>query len=218
MGIFDRIRSSIRGRAEEVVSGLEKSNPEAVYDAAITTTQQHVSDQREHAAALIARRDRQAERLAAMAREAESVLAALMRAVEENDDDTALVLQVRKSELDEQIEALAADLASLDAQAEDAKRAARELKDGAKELKSERDRSLAALAVAQSQIALQEASSGLATTPDARGLDSVRESIDRLQSQAGISEASAARDRALERAADSSARRQLEELKKARKP
>jgi phage shock protein A len=215
MGIFDRIRNGFRGRVEQTIEKLEQDNPDAVYSAAIESTKASVIDHREAVAAMMQQRTRLTERVTQMEREAASVIAALNEAVDEGDDDTALVLQMRKIELEEQLESTRADLAQLTEQLDTAKQAMVSLKDGAKQLERERDRKLAQLAAAEATIAVQEANSGLSEEPAARALGSVRESIDRLSSRAGLDDG--VTNKALGKASDLAARAQLEELKKKHK-
>jgi phage shock protein A len=215
MGIFDRIRNGLRGRVEQTIEKLEQDNPDAVYSAAIETTKESVVDHREAVAAMLQRRNRLVERVEQMERESAGVLAALHEALDEGDDDTALVLQMRRGELDEQLETARAEVASLTEQVEAGKQAMISLKDGAKQLERERDRKLAQLAAVEATLAVQEANSGLSDVPAARALGSVRESIERLSSRAGLDDGATAK--ALGKAADLSARAQLEELKKQRK-
>jgi phage shock protein A len=215
MGIFDRIRNGLRGRVEQTIEKLEQENPDAVYSAAIEATKASAIDHREAVAAMVQQRNRLTERIAQMERESAQVFAALNEAMDEGDDDTALVLQMRRGELDEQLELARAELASLDEQVDAAKHAMVSLKDGAKQLERERDRKLAQLAAVEATLAVQEANSGLSDVPAARALGSVRESIERLSSRAGLDDG--ATTKALGKASDLAARAQLEELKKKHK-
>jgi phage shock protein A len=216
MGLFDRIRSRIRGSMDRAVEGLEQQNPEAVYQAAIEAARASIAEHRSRAASLVGQRDRLVERVEALEREAAATTAALHEAVDEGDDDTALVLQVRSSELAEEVEVRRAERDLASEAAATAQAAVAEIKDGVRKLEAERDRQLASLAVSKASLDIQEANSGLGADPGARALDSVREAIDRLDSAADPTGAGARPRLAAKATAELSARAQLEQLKRQR--
>lgn len=224
MGIFDRIRDGIRGRLDRTVEGIEQRNPEAVYTSAIETARASAVEHRSRAAAIAQHRNAAAERVEKLEREEAQLGVALDEALDEGDDDTALVLQVRRGEIAEQLEIRRAELASLTDEADAARQAVGELQEGIGRLERERDLALAQLASSSAMIDVQEAASGVSDTPHTRALQTVRESIERLEGRADPGwldeEGNSVRGRADalgKKAAALTAQQQLEQLKRKRR-
>lgn len=224
MGVFDRIRQGVKGAAERVVRGVEERNPEAVYTSAIDGQVEATAALRERVAGLAVQRDREAERIAALEREEASLAAALAGALDEGDEDTALVLQVRRGEVADELEGCRARLLEWSAQVEEGKAGLATAKDGVGALRREKDVGLAQRAAAEAAIHIQETVSGLGTDPQSRALASVRESVEVLESRAHArwrdSDGESVRGRAEalgRKASEADARDQLEALKKQRK-
>jgi phage shock protein A len=132
----------------------------------------------------------------------------------------ALILLQRKNELEKAIEGLQADKVKVEAQANDAKNALVQFKGEIDKLKRERDEMLAKKATADARIKIQESLEGLSTDADIKALEGVREHISQLQAQADVGseiqgESLDARLKKIkEKTADSTARSQLDEMKR----
>lgn len=221
MGIFDRIRQGVKGAAENAVRGVEERNAEAVYLSAIEGQVEATAELRGRVASIAVQRDREAERIAGLEREDEQLAAGLRAALDEDDDDTALVLQVRRGEVADELETRRARLAELVGQVEALKAGLATAKEGTAALKREKDVALAQKAAAEAAIHIQDAMSGLGTDPQTRALNSVREAVEVLESRAhpgwrdADGESVRGRAEALGRkAAEQSARDQLATLKR----
>ncbi len=222
MGIFATIRNNVRHKLHSVVEGVEQRNVAAVYEAAIESAIQHTSDYKDRLAGLVVMRDRTADELAVHEADLKQVMAGVEGAVAEGDDDTAVVLLTRKEELAAVLEDKARLLTTLTEQVEDAKRNLAELRAGVPALQREKEEALANHALAEARIDIQDTLSGLSDQAHIRGLNSVRESIDRLEAQANPgyldSEGNSVRGRAEamgRKAKEDAARAQLEALKRA---
>ena len=221
MGIFDRVKSGVRGKAEGLVRGVEERNPEAVFDAAVEGQVARMAELKDRTAAVMVRRQREADKVAGLEREAAQLMEALRGALDEGDEETALVLQVRRQEVEAAQEEGLRTVASLEEQVEALKAGLVAAQDGARALRHEKDGALAQLGMAQAMIDVQEATDGLGTSAQARSLDSVRSSIERLQATAHEgwrdADGNSVRGKAEalgRKAGEQSARDQLAELKR----
>ncbi len=222
MGIFQRIRDNLSQQLNQVVDGVERRNVAAVYESAIDHAIQQLAEHKGRIASLVVMRDRTTEEVAALETELEQVVAGVQGAVAQDDDDTALVLLTRKEELTTERSDKARLLADLTDQLEGATAGQKELKEGVQALTREKERAVANHALAEARIDVDEALTGLSDQAHIRGLHSVRESIGRLERQANPGrvdgEGKRVRGRAEamgRKAAEASARDQLEALKRA---
>jgi len=222
MGIFQRIRDNLRQQLNQVVDGVEQRNVAAVYESAIENAIQHLAEHKSRIAGLVVMRDRTTDEVTALETELKQVVAGVQGSVAEGDDDTALVLLARKEELTTELSDKARLLTDLADQVEGATAGQKELREGVQALKREKETAVANHALAEAQIDIDEATTGLSDQAHIRGLDSVRESIGRLERQANPgyidSEGKSVRGRAEamgRKAAEASAREQLEALKEA---
>ena len=132
----------------------------------------------------------------------------------------ALVLIQKKDELTSQIAELQITLEKNAAEAEESKRSLIAFQGEIESLKREKDQMLARKATAEARIQIQETLDGLSTEADIRALENVRENIEKLQAEAEIGaeiEGDSLDDKLekiREKAADSNAQAQLDELKK----
>jgi len=223
MGIFRSIRNDLRQRLTAVVEGVEQRNVAAVYESAIAAAEAKAAEFRERLAGLVVMRDRASEELQALQAEQQRVVHSVQEAVRDGDDDTALVLIARRDDLTREVEAKAQLLDELTARVEEAKGELAELRAGVPKLRREKEEKVAQQALAATQIEVQEATSGLSDQAHVRGLASVREDIGRLERQADPgyldAEGNSVRGRAEamgRRAAEQSARAQLEAMKRQR--
>ncbi|TNE88380.1 MAG: PspA/IM30 family protein [Deltaproteobacteria bacterium] len=220
MGFFDRIANVWRGFLSLWVSDLEARNPEAVYEAAIDERVRKHRDLKKAVSGIVYLRNKLSNELEEKEAELREVMNQLPIAIEEGEDDVALVLIQKKDELTGQIEHLSAELAKVSDQAEEAKAGLLEFQSEIEKLKREKEEMLAKKANAEARISIQETLDGLSTEADIKALENVREQINKTQAEADIGseiqgdslDAKLKKIRA--KAQDSSARNQLEEMKR----
>jgi len=220
MGFFDRLANIWRGFLSLWVSDIESRNPEAVYEAAIDERVRKHRELKKAVSGIVYLRNKLSTELESKERELKDVMTELPVAIEEGEDDAALVLIQKKDELTSQIESLSEELKKVSDQAEDAKAGLLTFQAEIEKLKREKEQMVAKKANAEARIQIQETLDGLSTDADVKALDNVREHISKLQAEADIGSElqgdslDAKLKRIKEKAANHSAQGQLDELKK----
>ena len=220
MGFFDRIANVWRGFISLWVSDIENRNPEAVYEAAIDERVRKHRDLKKAVSGIVYLRNKLSTELEAKERDLKEVMTQLPIAIEDGEDEVALVLIQKKDELTAKIESLAHELSKVSDQAEEAKTGLLAFQAEIEKLKREKEQMLAAKANAEARITIQESLDGLSTEADVKALDNVREGIQKLQAEADIGSEiqgdslDAKLAKIKEKAANSSARAQLAEMKR----
>jgi len=220
MGFFDRLANVWRGFVSLWISDIENRNPEAVYESAIDERVRKHRELKKAVSGIVYLRNKLSTELEQKERELKDVMQQIPVAVEDGEDEVALVLIQKKDELTRNIEAISTELSKVSEQAEEAKRGLIQFQAEIEKLKREKDEMLAKKANAEARIQIQETLDGLSTEADIKALDGVREHINKLQAEADIGseiqgdslDTKLAKIR--EKAADSSARAQLDEMKK----
>jgi len=220
MGFFDRLSNVWRGFLSLWVSDIENRNPEAVYESAIDDRIHKHRDLKKAVSGIVYLRNKLSTELESKERDLREVMTQLPIAIEEGEDEVAIVLIQRKDELTSGIERLSAELKKVSDQAEDAKAGLLEFQGDIEKLKREKDQMLAAKANAEARIQIQETLDGLSTDADVKALDNVREHIQKMQAEADIGtemkgqslDAKLAKIKG--KAANSNARSQLAEMKR----
>ncbi len=220
MSTFDRIGNVVKGKASLAAGNVERANPKAVYESAIENRKASLAEFKSAAAGLAVRRNRIAHQLEALQNELKPLMVGVAAALEDGDDDTALVLEQRRQEVAGSIELKSAALLSVTEQVEETKRGLQQFREQIEALVQERDRALAKLSVAEAQIEMDELTSGFSDQTSVRALNNVRESVQRLKAKAHAGyldeEGNSIRGRAEamgRKAAEQSARDQLAALK-----
>ena len=220
MGFFDRLANVWRGFLSLWVSGIENRNPEAVYESAIDERVRKHRELKKAVSGIVYLRNKLSNELEQMERELKDVMTQLPIALEDGEDDVALVLIQKKDELTGKIESHSADLKKVSDQAEEAKSGLLAFQSEIEKLKREKEQMLAAKANAEARIRIQDTLDGLSTDADVKALDGVREHISKLQAEADIGSEiqgdslDAKLSKIKEKAANSSARAQLAEMKR----
>ena len=223
MRVFARLRNLVRGVLAQWLGRRERNNPAAVYEAAIQERIEQYGKLRQAAAGVLYMRNKLSKELEVKAIELRRVGAQLDLAVDRDDDDAALALINRRDWLGAEVERVTADLAELTTEAEDAKKNLIGFQTDIERLREEKVRMVARLANAKARLRLQETLAGLSPDADIRALESVREHIQRIVEEARLNRD--VRNGDLERRlgkirtdeAESSARQQLDELKRSRR-
>lgn len=220
MGFFDRLANVWRGFLSLWVSDIETRNPEAVYEAAIDERVRKHRELKKAVSGIVYLRNKLSTELESKERELKEVMTQLPVAIEDGEDEVALVLIQKKDELTTQIESLSAELSKVSDQAEDAKAGLLSFQAEIEKLKREKEQMLAKKANAEARIQIQETLDGLSTDADVKALDNVREHIQKMQAEADIGSEiqgeslDAKLAKIKEKAANSSARAQLAEMKR----
>ncbi|TVQ87248.1 MAG: PspA/IM30 family protein [Deltaproteobacteria bacterium] len=220
MGFFARIGNIWKGFLSLWVSDLETRNPEAVYEAAINERVQRHKDLKKAVSGIVYLRNKTSAELEEKEAALKEVMMQLPVAVEEGEDEVALLLIQRKDELTGEIESLSDELKKIHDQAEDAKNSLLAFQSEIEKLRRERDQMMAKKANAEARIQINETLDGLSTESDIKALDNVRTHVNKLQAEADIGtelkegSLDAKLSRIREKAANSSARAQLEAMKK----
>ena len=220
MGFFDRLSNVWRGFLSLWVSDIENRNPEAVYESAIDERVRKHRELKKAVSGIVYLRNKLSTELETKERSLKEVMTQLPIAIEDGEDEVALVLIQKKDELATDIERLSHELNKVSDQAEEAKSGLLEFQGDIQKLKREKDQMLAAKANAEARIQIQETLDGLSTDADVKALDNVREHIDKLKAEADIGselqgeslDAKLAKIKG--KAANSSARAQLSEMKR----
>ena len=121
MGFFDRIANVWRGFLSLWVSDIESRNPEAVYEAAIDERVRKHRELKKAVSGIVYLRNKLSTELESKERELKEVMAQLPVAIDDGEDEVALVLIQKKDELTTSIETLSAELKKVSEQAEEAK-------------------------------------------------------------------------------------------------
>ncbi len=221
-GFFARIGNLWSGFLSLFVGNLEKQNPEAVYEAAINARKEQYKDLKKAVSGIIVLRNRLSAELEEKSKTVADLDLQITTAVEQDEDDVALVLLQRKEELSARVTEIEGELTKAREEAEAAKASIVSFQAEIQKLERERDSMMAKMENAEARIQIQETLSGLSMQADIKALDNVRDHIDRLQAEADVSteigdaEIGRKLDRIKKAAGTASARAQLEALKKAR--
>jgi phage shock protein A len=220
-GFFGRLSNLWRGFLSLWISDVERKNPEIAYENAINSMIEKYSGLKRATAAIIRRREELEQRHAAQAKELLQTNADLETAVETNQDDLALVLIQRKTQLETEVTELANDMQAAMQDADAAKTSLLQIQTEIKKLKAEKDAMLAKLQSAQARIRIQEQLEGISVEGEVKALDNVRDHIRTTVAQANLNKelAESSLDTKLatlrEKSGDVAARKQLEQLKAA---
>jgi phage shock protein A len=227
-----RVRSPL-ARLHNLVTGLfsswvrdrENESPRAVYEQAIAQRIQQYQHLKEAVAGILYLRAKLegeiGERRADLARLHDD----LKRAVRKGDDELALQLVHHKQRLVDDLERSEGELGTLRDEAETAKENLLSFREEIRGLEREKGRAVAMAAGAQARRRVRAAIEGLSVDADVRALESVREHVSRLASEAHLDRELAqagempARLREIrEEARHEAARQELEEIKRNMQP
>jgi phage shock protein A len=220
MGFFSRVTNVWKGFLALFVSDLENNNAEAVYESAIEERIKRHRDLKKAVSGIVYLRNKLQGELEEKQKLLAEITQQLPVAIEEGEDEAALVLIQKKDELSTQISEIQAELEKVSEQAEEAKSGLVSFQGEIEKLKREKHEMLAKKANAEARIQIQETLDGLSTEADIRALDNVREGINKLQAEADVGSELAEDnlDAKLEeikaKTTTASAKSQLEEMKK----
>ena len=220
MGFFSRIGNWFSGIMSLFVSDLEKKSPEAIYESAIEARIQKHRELKKAVSGIVYLRNKLDTDLQTKQKALSEIQTQIPVAIEEGEDEAALVLIQKKDELAASITEIQAELGRVSAQAEDAKKGLIAFQGEIEELKREKHEMLAKKANAEARIQIQETLDGLSTDADIRALENVRESIEKTAAEADVGaeiqedSLDSKLEEIKEKAQSASARAQLDEMKK----
>ena len=220
MGFFDRLANIWRGFLSLWVSDIESRNPEAVYESAIDDRVRKHRDLKKAVSGIVYLRNKLSTELESKERELKEVMGQLPVAIDDGEDEVALLLIQKKDELTAQIAQIRIELEKVSAQAEEAKTGLVAFQGEIEKLKREKAEMMAKKANAEARIQIQETLDGLSTDADIKALENVREGIHKLQAEADVGgeikgeSLDAKLIKIKSKAASASARQQLDEMKK----
>jgi len=220
MGFFSRVTNVWKGFLALFVSDLENNNAEAVYESAIEERIKRHRELKKAVSGIVYLRNKLQGELEEKQKLLAEIIQQLPVAIEEGEDEAALVLIQKKDELSTQISEIQTELEKVSEQAEEAKSGLVSFQGEIEKLKREKHEMLAKKANAEARIQIQETLDGLSTEADIRALDNVREGINKLQAEADVGSELAEDDldAKLEeikaKTSTASAKKQLDEMKK----
>ncbi|MCK6503009.1 PspA/IM30 family protein [Myxococcota bacterium] len=220
MGFFDRLANVWKGFLSLWISDIENKNPEAVYESAIEERIKKHRELKKAVSGIVFLRNKTQAELEAKEKELAEIQVQIPVAVEEGEDEAALVLIERRDALVASIAGLQGELEKVSAQAEDAKEGLVAFQAEIEKLRREKEEMLAKRANAEARIQIRETLDGLSTDADIKALDNVRESIHKLQAEADVSteigadSLDAKLKKIKSKAANATAKNELEEMKK----
>ncbi len=222
VGFFARLGNLWSGFLSLFVGNLEKQNPEAVYEAAINARKEKYKELKKAVSGIIVQRNKLSAELTEKSKLVADLDLQIAAAVDQEEDDVALVLLQRKEELTTRLAELDAQLERAKEEAESAKTSIVAFQAEIEKLEREKDSMLAKKEHAEARIQIQETLSGMSMDADIKALDGVRDHIERIHAEAdvsteiGDSDLNAKLDKIKKQAGTANARAQLEALKKAR--
>jgi phage shock protein A len=220
MGFFDRIGNLWKGFLSLWISDLETGNPEAVYEAAIEERIKKHRELKKAVSGIVYLRNKLQTELESKEKALKEIQFQIPIAVEEGEDEAALVLIQKKDELTKAVGSIQAELSKVRIQADESKKGLISFQAEIEKLKREKHEMLAKRANAEAQIRIQETLDGLSTDADIKALDNVREGIHKMVAEAdvGAEIQGSSLDHKLAdiqaKAHTASARSQLDEMKK----
>lgn len=221
-GFVARLMNLIRGMFGSWIGRKEERNPEAVYESAIQERIEQYDRLKKAVAGIVYLRNKLANELEKKTSELGRIQDEIILAVDKGEDEVALHLIQRKDDLESELKRIRTEMEKTTEEAEDAKRSLIDFQSEIERLHREKDRAMAQLATLEARRTIQRQLDRLSPEADMRALESVRERIERLGAE--IDASREMQDRTLSEklgeirreASLSSARVQLEELKKAR--
>ncbi|MEB3198496.1 MAG: PspA/IM30 family protein [Candidatus Sericytochromatia bacterium] len=186
MGFFARFLNVFKGFFSVWVEDLEKDNPEIVYQQAINERVTQHQKLLGAVASIVTLRNKLSRDLQAQRKALEEVTAQIPVAVQQGEEEAALLLIERKNQLTAELAETERELKEVTQQADEAKAGLVSFQGEIEKLKAERDRMLAKREHARARLKIQEQLSGLSTAAETRALAAVRESIHKLEAQADV--------------------------------
>ena len=186
MGFMSRIYNLWKGFLSIFVGSMEERHPEIAYENAINSMTEKYSKLKSAAAGLIKHRAKLEATIDKNRTELGQVKLDVQTAIDQGDDEVALVLLERQEELESNLSEAERDLEQAAKDADTAKDSLRSVKTEIEKLKRERDKVVAQIKDAEARKQIQEQLDGLSVDDEVKALDNVREYADRVKAEVQI--------------------------------
>ena len=153
-GFFERLANVWKGFLSLWVSDVESRNPEAVYESAIDERVRKHRELKKAVSGIVYLRNKLATELESKEKEMREVMMQLPVAIEDGEDEVALLLIQKKDQLTAEIERLSAELQKVSEQAEEAKSGLIQFQGEIEKLKHEKESMLAKKANAEARVSI----------------------------------------------------------------
>ncbi len=221
-GFFSRISNLWSGFLSLFIGNIEKENPEAVYEAAIQARKKKYDELKKAVSGIIVLRNKLSKELDEKTSELNELDGQIRVAVEQDEDEVALVLLQRKEDAEKRVASIEGELEQARTDAEAAKASIVTFQAEIEKLQREKAATLARLETAEARIKIQETLDGMSLDADIQALDNVRDHVARKQAEAdvnselGDAEIGSKLKKIQAQAGTATARNKLEALKRAR--
>ncbi len=186
MGFLNRLANLFKGFLGLFIGGLEKDNPEAVYEAAIQSRQDQYQKLMKAVSGIVYLRNKLEKELGEKTSSLKEIMTQIPVAVQQGEEQLALQLIEKKNLLNDEVERIQAELTKTAEDAEKHKQDLLTFQTEIEKLKQERDRMVARAHSAKARLTIQEQLSGMSVEADVKALDQVRESIMKTEAQADL--------------------------------
>ncbi|MCA9540696.1 MAG: PspA/IM30 family protein [Myxococcales bacterium] len=183
---MSRIYNLWKGFLSIFVGRMEEKHPEIAYENAINGMTEKYAKLKSAAAGLIKHRAKLEAKIQKASAEMEEVTAQIQVAVDEKDDEVAMVLLEKQEELEKELSDAQRDLAQAAKDADSAKDSLRAVKAEIEKLKRERDKVVAQIKDAEARKQIQEQLDGLSVDDEVKALENVREYADKVRAEVQI--------------------------------
>ena len=223
-GMFQRVKSLLKGLFAAWVRDRENRNPRVVYEQAIAERTRQYAELKQAVAGILYMRNKLEAEISDRRAEIARAHQDICRAVQRGDDDVALTLIAHKERLLPDLERAERELEEVRGEVGTAKTNLINFRSEIRELEREKVRMLATLANARARRRIQEAFEGLSLDSEMRALEAVREHIQRtktegrLDQELGDDGLQSRIKEIREEARSEAARRELAELKRRLRP
>lgn len=188
MGLFKRLFNLIRGFFSLFLGRAERNNPEIAYENAVNAMTTKYINFKKAASLILKRRENIKARLLKEREQFKLVSADLEKAIEQDDDEVAVVLIQKKESIEGDIADLEVDLADAQQDADKSKAQLTAIKAEIHRLKDERDRIVSKVKSAQAKIAIQEQLEGISVDAELKALEEARENAQNLLTEAKLND------------------------------
>lgn len=186
MNIFNRIANLITGFFNVLIGGVERSNPALVYEQAIDNKIKKHNKLRKAVANLTMMRNTTQASLQEEKDRLNEVESYLEAAMDDGDDDSALMLLEQKNECEDRLQQLENEYETISSQTDEAMESLQNHRNEIDKLKRERNFKLAQHRAAELKNQAYEEINGISEDADSKAIDNIRKQIDSEIAQADM--------------------------------
>jgi len=186
MNLFNRIANLISGFFNSLLGGIEKSNPELVYEQAIDNKITQHNKLRKAVASLTMMRNKTLNSLEEERSKLEEINLYLESSLSENDDESSVMLLEQKNETEDRLLILEKEFSIIDEQTNDAMQSLASHREEIDKLKREKSFKLAQHKAAELKNQAFEQINGISEDADSKAIENIREEIDSEVAKANL--------------------------------